>query len=87
MAAKDTITLASRFRDYADKKGVNFRVSPFQFRPYHGTALFNEIYKDGKTITPIQNRADITDIDIVDPFDCTSGVFAEYDKHTLGYCL
>jgi len=82
-AAKDTIALASRLRDYADKKGVNFRVSPFQFRPYHGTTLFNEIYEDDKTITPIQNRADISDTDNIDPFDCTSGVFAEYDKHTL----
>lgn len=82
-AARDTITLATRLRDYADKKGVQLRISPFQFRPYHGTALRDEIIKRGQTITPIRNRADISDTRTINPFDCISGVYAEYDEHTL----
>lgn len=82
-AAKDSITLALRLRNYADKKGVNLRISPFQFRPYHGTTLFDEIIKKGKTIIPIQNRADISDTGTINPFDCISGIYAEYDEHTM----
>ncbi len=83
LAAKDTINLATRLRDYADKKGVQFRISPFQFRPYHGTALRDEIVNKGQTIAPIRNRSDISDKGVANPFDCISGVFAEYDEHTL----
>jgi anaerobic magnesium-protoporphyrin IX monomethyl ester cyclase len=82
-AANDTIVLASRLCDYANLKGVSFRISPFRFRPYHGTTLRDEIIRKGQTITSIQNRADISDVDIVDSFDCTAGVFAEYDESTL----
>jgi anaerobic magnesium-protoporphyrin IX monomethyl ester cyclase len=82
-AAKDTIILASRLREYADKKGVQLRISPFQFRPYHGTTLYDEIVKKGQTITPIRNRADISDTGTANPFDCISGVYAEYDEQTL----
>ena len=52
-AVKDTITLASRLRDYANKIGVQFRISPFRFRPYHGTTLYDELVKKGRTITQI----------------------------------
>ncbi len=83
LAAKDTIALASRLRNYADKIGVQFRISPFRFRPYHGTALYHEIIKKGKTITEIQNRIDISDTGIFNPYDCISGIYAEYDEDTL----
>ena len=82
-AAKDTVSFASRLRAYADKKGVKLRISPFQFRPYDGTALYDEIVKKGQTITPIRNRADISDTGTINPFDCISEVFGEYDQHTL----
>jgi anaerobic magnesium-protoporphyrin IX monomethyl ester cyclase len=82
-AARNTVTLASRLRAYADKKCVQFRISPFQFRPYHGTTLRDEIVKKGRTITQIQNRADISNTGTVNPFDCISEVYAEYDQHTL----
>ena len=82
-AARDTIILASRLRAYADKMGVQFRISPFKFRPYHGTTLYDEIIKSGRIIAPIRNQADISDTGTVNPFDCTSGIYAEYDEHAL----
>ena len=82
-AAQDTVTFASRLREYADKTGVQLRISPFRFRPYHGTALYNELVKEGRTITEIQNRIDILDTGSVNPYDCVAGVYAEYDENTL----
>lgn len=83
LAAKDTFTLASRLRNYADKVGVQLRISPFRFRPYHGTTLYNEIINKGQTILPIMNRMDISDTRIFNPYDCVSGVYADYDENTL----
>jgi len=81
--AQDTIVFASRLREYANKIGVQLRISPFRFRPYHGTALYDELVKEGKTITEIQNRMDIADTSSVNPYDCVSGVYAQYDENTL----
>jgi radical SAM superfamily enzyme YgiQ (UPF0313 family) len=83
LATKDTLTLASHLRDYANKVGVQLRISPFRFRRYHGTALYDELVKKGRTITPIMNRIDISDTYIFNPYDCVAGVYAEYDENTL----
>jgi len=83
LAVKDTVTLASHLRDYADKIGVQLRIISFRFRPYHGTALYDELVKKGRTITQIQNRIDISDTNTFNPYDCVSGIYAEYDENTL----
>lgn len=38
---EQTFKLAKTLRDYSEKTLGNFRTSVFQFRPYHGTKLFN----------------------------------------------
>ena len=83
LALKDTVSLASRLREYANKIGVQLRISPFRFRPYHGTAIYDELVKTGRTITQIQNRIDISDTGIFNPYDCIAGVYAEYDENIL----
>ncbi len=83
LALKDTLTLASRLRDYANRIGAQLRVSPFRFRPYHGTALYDELVKKGRIITQIHNRIDVSDTSIFNPYDCVAGVYAEYDENTL----
>jgi anaerobic magnesium-protoporphyrin IX monomethyl ester cyclase len=40
---EDTIGLAEKIKQQADKYQVVFRTSTFQFRPYHGTELYSEI--------------------------------------------
>jgi anaerobic magnesium-protoporphyrin IX monomethyl ester cyclase len=80
---KDTLTLASRLRDYAERVGVQFRISAFRFRPYHGTELYDELVTKGQTIIPIVNRIDMADTSSCNPYDCSSGVYAEYDENTL----
>lgn len=82
-ALKDTLTLASKLRNYAAQIGVEIRISPFRFRPYPGTALHDELVKAGRTIPPISNRIDISRPRDVDPYDCVSGIYAEYDENTL----
>ncbi len=69
LALKDTLTLASRLRDYANRIGVQLRISPFRFRPYHGTALYDELVKKGRIITQIHNRIDVSDTSIFNPYE------------------
>ena len=80
---KDTLALTLRLRDSANKRGVQFRVSPFRFRPYHGTALYDELLKKGQPITEIINRIDMSDTSLYNAYDCIAGIYAEYDEDTL----
>jgi radical SAM superfamily enzyme YgiQ (UPF0313 family) len=80
---RDTVMLASRICKYAAKINVRFRISPFQFRPYYGTALYDEIIKKGQIITQIHNRADMSETSDINPFDCVAGIYSEYDQNTL----
>lgn len=81
--AQETVMFATRLREYADKVRVQLRISPFRFRPYHGTALYNELIKEGRTITAIQNRIDISSTDNINPYDCVSGTYSQYGEDTI----
>lgn len=86
--ARDTVSLAHRMQSYACSVGVPLRVSAFRFRPYHGTALYNELVQEGQTISQITNRVDNLESGSLDPYDCTSGVYAVYSKSILdGYMM
>jgi anaerobic magnesium-protoporphyrin IX monomethyl ester cyclase len=80
---QDTLSLASRLRNYAFSVGVQLRISAFRFRPYHGTALYHELVQKGQDVTQIVNRADILKSNSFNPYDCISGVYAEYGEHIL----
>lgn len=45
-----TYELAYRLKEISEKTTGTFRTSVFQFRPYHGTQLYNEILSDGGII-------------------------------------
>ncbi len=80
---KDTLALASRLRNYAGRIGAHLRISSFRFRPYHGTALYDELVKKGRTIAEIINRIDMGDTSSFNAYDCIAGIYAEYDENTL----
>lgn len=80
---KDTFKLASRMSEHANKINTAFRISVFRFRPYHGTRLYNDLVNSGIVVNPIANRADIFETASYDPFDCVSGVYAEYKQDVL----
>lgn len=86
-AVRDTVFFASHLKEYANSVGVQLRISPFQFRPYHGTALYEELFPKGQNATQIQNRIDISDVGTFNPYDCISGIYAEYDQNTLNKYL
>ena len=50
-----TYDLACELKNLSVKYGTNFRTSVFQFRPYHGTKIFNELKNknENKKIEPI----------------------------------
>ncbi|HEX7608605.1 MAG TPA: radical SAM protein [Candidatus Cryosericum sp.] len=80
---KDTVALASRLKSYASRVGVQLRISAFRFRPYHGTALYDELVQKGQTITQIVNRVDTPESGSFNSYDCTSGVYAVYSESIL----
>ena len=47
---KSTFELAYRLKEISEKTTGIFRTSVFQFRPYHGTQLYNEILSEGRII-------------------------------------
>ena len=82
-ALQDTLSLASGLQNYAIENGAKLRISAFRFRPYHGTALYNELAEKGQTLTQIVNRLDTLKSNSFNPYDCVSGVYAEYNENIL----
>ena len=71
--------------NYAHQVNTPLRLSIFRFRPYHGTSLYDELVQSGKIVDQIANRIEVSESksNTVNPFDCISGVYAEYDERTL----
>ncbi|PKO03798.1 MAG: hypothetical protein CVU43_01205 [Chloroflexi bacterium HGW-Chloroflexi-5] len=80
---KETLTFAKKITDYSNKVDGKLRISAFRFRPYHGTSLYNEILSKGQQIINIANRLDIKKSEFLNPFDCISGIYANYGENTL----
>lgn len=51
-----SLNLATSIYEYSQNADGNFRSSVFQFRPYHGTALFNEFVKTGIDLDYQENK-------------------------------
>jgi Fe-S oxidoreductase len=83
--AEATIDLARQIVTYARSIGMedHVRISPFRFRPYHGTFLYNKLVSEGKLIQDIENREDNLHSGFVDQFDCISGIYSEYNETKL----
>lgn len=46
-----TFTLANELKEMAGKYGVNFRTSPFQYRPYHATQIYHDLEAAGVNLS------------------------------------
>jgi radical SAM superfamily enzyme YgiQ (UPF0313 family) len=59
-----TYQLAKQLKKISLKHGSQFRTSVFQYRPYHGTAIFHDLYSIGikTTATSIQPDEELNDI-------------------------
>lgn len=75
--AEETYLLASKMKEIATKTAGNFRTSVFQFRPYHGTQLYNEIIQSGREIPSIYSNEKLNMMNGRSQFNFQSGNYSE----------
>lgn len=81
--AEETFKLASKLKKISDSCLGNFRTSVFQFRPYHGTRLYNEIKKSGKIIDRIGSNDSLNVLNGRSQFNFHSGNFSNIEDCVL----
>lgn len=81
--ADATYLLASRLNDIATNTIGNFRTSVFQFRPYHGTQLYDEIIKSGREISMISSNTALNIQNGRSQFNFHSGNYSQIDDNIL----
>lgn len=81
--ADATFTLASNLNQVAQNTEGNFRLSVFQFRPYHGTQLYNEIVESGRKINLIRSNEDLNVVSGRAQFNFQSGNYSEIEDAAL----
>lgn len=81
--ADATFALASKLKDISKNSEGDFRLSVFQFRPYHGTQLYNEIIDSGHKISPIQSNSELNIVSGRSQFNFHSGNYSELEDHLL----
>lgn len=81
--ADATYLLASKLKEISAKTTGNFRASVFQFRPYHGTQLYNEIVQSGREIVMISSNAALNILDGRSQFNFQSGNYSNIDDDIL----
>lgn len=90
---EDTISLAINIHKQAQKHGVRFRTSTFQFRPYHGTELHNELIqlspqKDSSSVLFETKNSDwMNDAKSRKAFNFDSGNYAAVADEVLQNCI
>jgi len=86
--ADATFTLALGLSQIAQNTEGNFRLSVFQFRPYHGTQLYNEIVESGREISSVISNEDLNAFVGRSQFNFQSGNYSDIeDRHLNEYIL
>lgn len=81
--ADATYNLAKELCLIASNTECKFRLSVFQFRPYHGTQLYKEIIDSGRTIIPISSNENLNIIEGRSQFNFQSGNYSNIDDDCL----
>lgn len=79
---QDSYNLAKILKDVSIENWVHFRVSVFQFRPYHWTQLYYELEEAGYNIEEIKSNSDFWDKTIWE-YDFWNWNFSWSDYDTL----
>lgn len=74
--AVETYSLALKLKNISQNTKGNFRASVFQFRPYHGTQLYNELLQRGNTIHTIKSNTALNVIEGRSQFNFQSGNYS-----------
>ena len=81
--AEETYSLAFRLNKISSDAEGQFRSSVFQFRPYHGTQLYNEIIKNGREIGSIKGNDALNVVTGRSQFNFQSGNYSEIEDDVL----
>lgn len=73
---EETFSLAKKLASISQHSVGTFRTSVFQFRPYHGTQLYNELVDTGYTIKPITTNNSINTLKGRTQFNFHSGNYS-----------
>lgn len=74
--AEETYSLALKLKNISQNTKGNFRTSVFQFRPYHGTQLYDELLQRGNTIHTIKSNTALNVIEGRSQFNFQSGNYS-----------
>ena len=74
--AEETFALAKKLKHISQSTVGNFRTSVFQFRPYHGTKLYDEIINSGKVIGNVKQNDKLNIFNKRSQFNFYSGNFS-----------
>ena len=80
---EDTYKLAMKLRKLSNLTAGNFRTSTFQFRPYHGTQLYNEIIQEKGSILSYQPNNILNESIGRNQFNLQSGNYSKEADETL----
>jgi radical SAM superfamily enzyme YgiQ (UPF0313 family) len=84
--ADETFALASELDRIANNTEGNLRLSVFQFRPYHGTQLYNEIESRGISIGSMKSNEGLNAVIGRSQFNFHSGNYSNIEDEALrGY--
>ncbi|MPN64875.1 hypothetical protein SDC9_212653 [bioreactor metagenome] len=78
-----TYSLASELKSIAVNTLGKFRSSVFQFRPYHGTKIYNELIQSGREIHTIVSNPNLADRKGRSQFDFESGNYSTVSQQVL----
>lgn len=78
-----TFDLAKELKTISAKTKGNFRTSVFQFRPYHGTRLYNEIVEKYGKVEKIEPNYGISDVIGRSQFNFMSGNYSATTEDVL----
>lgn len=81
--AEETYKLATTLRTISNKTKGNFRASVFQFRPYHGTQLYNELIESGCKISTISSNNALNIVNGRSQFNFQSGNYSDIEDSIL----
>jgi radical SAM superfamily enzyme YgiQ (UPF0313 family) len=81
--ADATFELAARLSQESQTTVGKFRLSVFQFRPYHGTQLYNEIIDSGRKIMSVESNDKLNAFNGRSQFNFQSGNYSNIEDDLL----
>jgi len=78
-----TYNFAKQLKEQSLVMKVSFRISVFQFRPYHGTLLYSRILETNGSIQPIRINEELSNFIGRNQFNFSSGNYSQCSENNL----